>query len=128
LPETSEEIIATLCAEVSRNPDQVLIFVISFSGAKQVTKTVSKILVNPPRLLTMAEYRSALAILKSYLPSCLAEDTDFLPRADLERLAQVVMELQNVEEGEADRAARTSIRHLAPQLLKKLMRFGVGQS
>jgi hypothetical protein len=125
-PETSEEIIETLCAEVSCNPDQALIFVISFTGADLATKIVSEILTNPPRPLTMAEYGAALALVNFFLPDRLAEDPEFLPQTDLVRLIQVVTELRNIEESESDRSERIQLRRLAPQLLKRLKKLGIG--
>src|SRR5437870_7290781 len=88
-PETAEEIISTLCAEVSRNPDADLISAISCTGSDLATKTAAKVLTNPPRPLTMSEYSHALALVSEYLPYELDEDPEFLPRADLERLVQL---------------------------------------
>jgi hypothetical protein len=127
-PEAAEEIMVALCAEVSRNPDQALMFVISFSGSDQATKTASRILTNPPRPLTMGEYGAALALVNLFLPYRLAQDSGFLSRADLEHLVQRVKELENVEEGEIDRAERVHVRHLAPQLLERLGQLGIGGS
>jgi hypothetical protein len=123
--ETRNEIIATLCAEVSRNPDDAFIGAICFTGADEATRTVAKILTDPPRSLTMGEYASALSLVTKFLPYCLAEDAEFLPRTDLERLVRVVNELQNVEGGETneDRSAQITISHLAPQLLRSLKQF-----
>jgi hypothetical protein len=67
-----------------------------------------------------------LSHLAKFLPSRLSKDPEFLPKSDLEQLALVVKELQNVERGEtdADKSARTTIRQFAPQLLKSLTRLG----
>jgi len=127
-PETNEEITGALCAEISHNPDQALIFTISFTGADQATKTATHILVNPPRPLTMSERRAALAVVNSYLPHRLAEHREFLQRADLEGLARVAEEIKNVEEtgtNEEDRAARIGIRMHAAELLRSLRLHGI---
>jgi hypothetical protein len=44
--EVNEQITTALCAEISHNPDQALIFTISFTGADQATKTATHILIN----------------------------------------------------------------------------------
>lgn len=126
--ETSDEIIASLCAEISRNPDEALISAISFTGADLATKTVAMLLANPPRPLTMSEYDYALSLVAKFLAHCLAEDPEFLPKGDLERLVQLAKELQNLEDGETDRSARIGIRHHAAQLLKSLTQFGISGS
>jgi hypothetical protein len=125
-PETSKEIIATLCMEVSRNPDHFLISTSLSTGAELAIRTVSRILTNPPRPLVLSEYAIALSHLAKFLPSRLSKDSEFLPKSDLEQLSLVVMELQSVEGGETDedKSARTTIRQFAPQLLKSLTRFG----
>lgn len=127
-PETAEEIMATLCAEVSRNPDEALIAAISFTGSGLATKTAVAVLTDRPRPLTMGELDASLSLVTEYLPYHLAEDPEFLPKADLERLVQLTNELQNTSEGEGetdkDRAARISIGHHAPQLLRRLTQLG----
>ena len=127
-PETSEEILAALCVEVSRNPDQALMFVISFSGSDQATKTVVRTVTNPPRPLTMGEYGAALALLNSSLPYRLAEVPEFIPRTELESLVRVVKGLQLVEEGGTNSAERVESRHAkdhASQLLRSLAQLGI---
>lgn len=125
-PETSKEIIATLCMEVSRNPDPCLISTSLSTGADLAIKTVSKVLMNPPRLLTLSEYAIALSYLAKFLPSRLSKDSEFLPKSDLEQLALVVKELQKVErvETDEDKSARITIREFAPQLLDSLTELG----
>lgn len=125
-PETSKEIIATLCMEVSRNPDHFLISTSLSTGADLAIRTASGVLIKPPRLLTLSEYAIALSHLAKFLPSRLSKDAEFLPKSDLEQLALVVKELQNVEGGETDedKSARTTIREFGPQLLKSLTRSG----
>jgi len=125
---TAQEIIAALCAEISRNPDEAFTSVISFSGADLATKTVAMVLANPPRALTINEYAYALSLVAKFLPYRLAEDPGFLPKADLERLVQIAKELQNVEEREPDRADRVEVRHHAGNLLNALTRLGIAGS
>lgn len=125
-PETSKEIIATLCIEVSRNPDHFLMSTCLSTGADLAIRTVSGILTNPPRLLTLSEYAIALSHLAKFLPSRLSKDSEFLPKSDLEQLALVVKELQKVErvETDEDKSARITIREFAPQLLESLTELG----
>jgi hypothetical protein len=123
--QTIEEITGALCAEVSRNPDRALIFAMSFSGSDQATKTVAKVIAHPPRPLTIGEYGAGIALLNSFLPTRLTEDSQFLPKPELLHLVQVVEELQNIEENGPDRSDRIHVRHIAPQLLKKIARLGI---
>lgn len=94
--ETSREIIATLCAEISRNPDHYLISTSLSTGADLAIRTVSKILIDPPRQLSLCEYAIALSYLTKFLPSRINKDTEFLQKYELERLTLVVKEIQNV--------------------------------
>jgi len=126
--DTSEEIIAAVCAEISRNPDEALISVVSSTGSDLATKTVAKILAKPPRPLTMGEYSHALSLVTKFLPYCLEEDMEFLPKSDLERLVQLAKELQNSggPETNEDRSARIMINNFAPQLIDRLKQLGIG--
>ena len=124
--ETSDEIIASLCAEISRNPDEALISAVSFTGADLATKTVAKVLTNPPPPLTKREYSYALSLVSKFLPYRLAEDPEFLPKADLERLVQLTKELQYLEDSETDKSQQFIIRRHAAQLLESLTRLGIG--
>lgn len=125
--ETSEQIIDELCAEISRNPDQALIFAVSFTGADQATKTAALIFVSPPRQLTMDEYQGLLAILNSYLPYRMADKADLMPRNQLERIVKLAEELLNVPETGTDRerSATFGVKVIAAELLKRLRRHGV---
>jgi hypothetical protein len=130
LPDSAWEIISTLCSEVSRSPDEALIAAISFTGADLPTKTVTKVLTNPPRPLTMGEFDAALSLVGKFLPYSLAQDSNFVPKAELERIVQLAEELQNVEEvgTGADRSARIGVRHHSAQLLESLRRYGIIES
>lgn len=121
-PETRDELIATLCAEISRNPDEAFISAISFTGMDLPTKSVATVLVNPPRPLTISEYSYALALVSEYLPDCLAENPEFMAKADLERLVQVVKQLQDFKSGkdEAERAILNGTKITAERFLKVL--------
>lgn len=123
--ETSEEIIAALCAEVSCNPDEALISAMSFTGADLVTKTVAVVLASPPRPLAVSEYAYALSLVSKFLPDCLAEDPQFVPKADLERIVKLAKELQNLEDSEPNKAWRVGIRRDADNLLKRLAQLGI---
>lgn len=125
--ETSEDIIDALCAEISRNPDQALIFAVSFTGADQATKTAARIFASPVRQLTMSEYHGLLALLGSYLPYRIAENADLVPRDQLERIVQLAEELQNISETgtESERSARIGVKVNAAELLKRLRLHGV---
>ncbi len=128
-PETRDEIIAELCSEISRNPDAAFISAISFTGMELATKTVAMILAHPPRPLTINEYSYALSMVNEYLPYRLVENPEFLTKADLERIVQVVEELRNVEAGEnkVERIELDSIKRLGPEFLKVLKKVENGE-
>jgi len=128
-PETRDEIIAALCAEISRNPDEAFISAVSFTGLSLPTKTVAMLIVNPPRPLTISEFSYALALVAEYLPYDLMEDPEFLPKTDLERLVQVVQHLPDVESGEneAERAVLNVTKITAERFLKVLNEIERGE-
>ena len=122
--ETANSIIVTLCAEVSRNPDEALIGAMSFTGAELATKTAVKVLTDPPRPLTMSEYHAALSLLVKFLPGELAEDSEFVSKADLEHLVQLTGNLQNIDETGPDRTERIGVRIHAGELFERLTELG----
>ena len=128
-PETRDEIMATLCAEISRNPDEAFISAISFTGMDLATKGGVMVLLNPPRPLTISENSYALALVSEYLPYRLAEDPEFLPKADLERLVQVVKQIQDLKAGEdeAERAVLNVTKITAERFLKALKEIENGE-
>jgi hypothetical protein len=117
---TVNEVITSLCAELSRNPRWSIIAALSTTGADEVTKAISALLLNPPRPLEMKEYAQALGIENTFLPICLKDDPNFLPKHNLDRLADLLREFQDLADHETDRAERIMIRRDAGQLLKKL--------
>ena len=123
--EDAEQIVAMLCAEVSRDPDGALILALSFSGAEQAIKVVSKMLTEPPRPLTAVEYRHAMPVMSAFLPSYLTKDPGFLPEVELNRLIQLAKNLKNVELEATDKAAQIKIRLHASQLLERLGQLGI---
>src|SRR5256885_2522197 len=52
--DTVEEITATLCAGIARNPDAAFIAALSTTGSERVTKMVVSLLIDPPRPLSIA--------------------------------------------------------------------------
>jgi hypothetical protein len=127
-PETNDEIVAILCAEVSRNPDAALISTIAFIHSGLAVKTTAQIMTDPPRELTLSEYAIALSTLTPFLGLHLKEDPEFMSKDDLERLIQVVKNLQTAEASKTneDKSAKHGIDHHAPHLLKSLAQLGIG--
>lgn len=109
---TVREAIATLCSEISRNPDAALIAAVSTTGADEVTRLASEILINPPRPLTMRESGQALAIAYAYLPSFLGRNKLFLSE---QRRAHLIDRLKALE-----RVQNVTISRHASLLLKSL--------
>ena len=125
--ETRDQIIAILCAEILRNPKESLIAGISFTGADSAIKTAVKILITPPRMLTLGEVWGALSLVTKFLPYRLSEDVEFLSKTELERLIQRVRELKSIEEGGAgeERSARVGIKVHAAEFLRSLSLYGI---
>ncbi len=127
-PETRDEIVRTLCAEISRNPDADLILAASYTAAELVTKTVADVLASPPRPLTMAEYANGLSLMSEYLADKLSENPQFLPKGELKRLIALAQELRNVEPVGAaseDPSIRFRVRHHAAGFLDRLAELRV---
>jgi hypothetical protein len=127
--EDVEEITDALCAEVLRNPDHALFFAMSFTGLDQPIKTAVRVLIRPPRPMTLFEYGAALALLKTYLPFRLAHDREFVASADLQSLVQLAEQLQYTEQAGTghERSARVAVKIDAEDLLKGLRLFGIIQ-
>jgi len=123
--ETCDEIIAVLCTAVLQNPDAALIAAMSFAGTNLVTETMSSLLVNPPRPLTMSEKTHALSIIAKYLPCNLAAHSQLLSRNDLIRLISVLKALEDAREVPED-PWHAEIRHHAGNLLASLENLAGG--
>jgi hypothetical protein len=122
-----EEVVATLCAEIPRNPDDAMISVCAITGDESAVKTIVRILTSPPRALTLSEHAMALSHVTKYLPRYLGKGSNFLPKAELERLAHLVKDLGKLEAGRSDedKSAQATIAHFSPQLLTSLERIGI---
>jgi len=125
--QTREEVVATLCAEIFRNPDDAMISVCAITGDASAVKTLVRILATPSRVLTLWETAIALSHVTKWLPHYLRKDANFLLKSELEQLAHIVKELQKMEVGERDedKSAQVTIAHFAPQLLTSLERIGI---
>jgi len=125
--QTREEVVATLCAEILRNPDDAMISVCVVTGDESAVKTIVRILTTPPRALTLTEHAIALSHVTKYLPHYLGKGSDFLPKSELERLAHLVRDLGKLEaaRSDEDKSAQATIAHFAPQLLTSLERIGI---
>ena len=131
-PETRLEVIAALCLEVTRNPDEALITVLSYSEDDLSVRTVASVLVKPPRCLTMRELGVGLGFLKASLPACLQRNSDFIPEHEVEGLVRLAKEFQNivVEEGDTDqeRSIRNHVKLSAEYLIEGLAQVGFSTS
>ena len=125
-PQTRNEVIAALCTEVSRNPDPYLIATCASTGSELAVKTLAKVLTNPARALTLNEYAIALSWMVKSLPRYLSENSEPLPKSDVERLAQLCKDLQNVKGGvnNEDKSSIDTINYFAPLLLITLAKTG----
>ena len=119
-PGTVEEVISTLCTQLSRDPRRSILAALSTTGTDTVTKAVVKLLVDPPRALGVMEYGQALGILRTFLPVCLKSDPNFLSEKELEPLVRVLRELQDLGDAEMNKAERMVVKRDAGQLLKRL--------
>lgn len=127
-PKTREKIITELCREVSRNPDEAFISVMSSCGDDLSIRTAATLFVNPPRPLNIRENCAVLGALKGYLPACLERMPDFISRAERESIIHLAKNLQNiaVEEGKTDRekSERNTIKIFAEDLIAGLAQLG----
>ena len=122
LPSTRDEIISSLCSRVLEQPDSGLIAAMSFAGTDLVTKTMSSLLTNPPRELTLCEKAHALSIVAKFLPSNLAANPELLSREYLTRLASVLKVSEHAESSEASWV--TEIEHHSRNLIRSLAHLG----
>jgi hypothetical protein len=118
--DTAQEVTATLCAELSRNPRWPIIAALSTTGAREVTKAIVGLLLNPPRALETAEYDHAVGVLNTFLPISLENDPTFLAKEELEQLGGLLHQLENLADPETGKGSRIPIRRKAGELLKKL--------
>lgn len=127
-PKTREKIIAELCEEVSRNPDEALVSVMTSGGDDLSIRTAAMVLVNPPRPLTLPEFRALFGALKAHLPACLERMPGFIPRVELDSVIRLANDFQNiiVEEGKTDRdrSERNTIKIFAEDLIAGLAQLG----
>ena len=126
-PEQVQEITQAICTEVFRNPDHALISAVSFTGADLVTRTMASILTHPPRELSLSEHGAILAVLVSFLAFRLGQESEFLPKTELEQLVRISRELKSLEETGPSRIERMLVRDQAGQLLDGLKKLGIGE-
>ena len=126
-PQTRSEIIAELCSEVSRHPEEALLEILA-EGDYVCVRTMATILADPPRELTLQEVCTLLRILRANLPACLQDMADFIPKAELESIIQTAEHLQNivVEEAKTDeeKIYRNGTKMYAEDLIKSLAQLG----
>lgn len=117
---TVEEVISTLCTEISRDPRWPIIAALSTTGTSKVTKTIATLLINPPRPLEVIEYGHALGILNTFLPLSLKECPNLISENELGNLRQLLALLERFADNEANKGERFTIKRDAGQLLRKL--------
>jgi len=124
-PEELDEITNVVCAEVLKNPDHALLFVMSHVETDQTIRTAVRVLVSPPRPMTILEYGAALGFVRACLGFQFARNREFLSGDELQRLIQLARELENTEEsGDAyERSARLSAKIAAEDFLKTVTQF-----
>ncbi len=131
-PETRLEVIAALCSELLRNPDAALITVLSFSEEDLSIRAVASVLLNPPRCLTMGEFAGGLCLLKSNLPGCLGENSEFISIREVEELIRLATKLRDIaiDEGETDRerSLRNEVKIHSEYLIHGLTQAGFSHS
>lgn len=124
-PEDADQIVASLCQEISRNPDEALISAVSFAGSDLPTKTVAEVLANPPRSLTTSEYAYATSLVSKFLPLILKDNRQFLSEADLRKLIELAKDLQTLEETGPNMNWAGEVKHHSDNLLKGLAHLGI---
>lgn len=114
-PEIADDVVATLCLEISRNPDAAFIAAVSTTGAERVTKCVAEVLIDPPRPLTTQEYEQVLGVMRAYLPACLGRNQLFLSSQERARFIERLRELRHADQ--------IIVKRDAAELLKQLDRL-----
>jgi hypothetical protein len=117
-PETRDEILCALCDRVLQQPDLALIGVMSFAGTDLVIRTMSFLLTNPPRPLTLPEKAHAVTIVSKYLPSNLAANPQLLEKDELLRLISLLKHLDQTEDATGE--WEVQIKHYSDNLLESL--------
>lgn len=127
-PKTREGIISALCAEVTRNPDEALIAVMTSGGDDVSITTAATVMVKPPRPLTLPEFRALFGALKAHLPACLERMPNVIPRVEIESIIRLAKDFQSiaVEDGKTDRekSERNMIKIFTDDLLAGLDQLG----
>jgi hypothetical protein len=122
--ETRDEIISTLCARVLQEPDAAFLAAMSFAGTDLVTKTMSTLLVSPPRPLTLPEKAHVVSIVAKYLPCNLAAHPQLLAKDELTSLIWALKELEHSEEVSGE-SWEAEIKHHSGNLLRSLAHLGI---
>lgn len=117
-PATRDEILSAVCARVLQEPDVALIGVVSFAGTDLVIRTMSSLLINPPRPLTLPEKAQAVTIVSKYLPSNLAANPRLLEKDELMRLISLIKQLDQTEDATGEWEGQ--IKHYSDNLLESL--------
>ena len=126
-PEESAEIISVICNELSRNPTEALIAAVSFTGADLPVQTAIRVLIDPPRTLSLGEVCGIVALIRKFLRPCLSRNQEFMPKSIMLALASMAEQLETIEETGTgvDRSARICIRMHAAAISGDLSIFGL---
>lgn len=122
-PETRDEILSVLCDRVLQQPDVAFIGAMSFAGTDLVIRTMSSLLTNPPRPLTLPEKAHAVTVVSKYLPSNLAANPQLLEKDELMRLISVMKQINQTEDATGE--WEIQIKHYSDNLLESLDHLGI---
>ena len=122
----ADRIIDSLREEFARNPDEAYFFILCRSLADTAVKAVAKILVNPPRPLSLVELEMALDRLHFVLPFTLVAFPETLTAVEGGRLVEILSGLQMLGGADAEDEQRVTVRRLAGDMLESLHQFGTG--
>jgi len=124
---TTDQIIDSLSEEFARDPDGAYLFILCRSLSDKAVRAVAKILVAPPRTLTLAELGSVLGRLHFVLPFTLLACPETLTAVEHGRLVDLLLGLQMLDESVADREHRANIKRLAGEMLESMHHFEAGR-
>lgn len=122
----ADRIIDSLREEFARNPDEAYFFVLCRSLSENAVKAVAKILVNPPRPLSLVELEMALDRLHFVLPFTLVAYPKTLTAVEQGLLVEMLSGLQVPDGSDADQEQQVKVRRLAGDMLGNLHQFGPG--
>jgi hypothetical protein len=124
---TLRAIVSAIGAEFARDPDPVYFSILCRPLSDSAVGLVAKILVNPPRPLTIAELDEAFERLHFVLPFTLLAYPQMLTAAEHERFIEELSRIQKLNGSASDQEQFARVSRLAGEMLDSIHRFETGR-